>query len=169
MSSIWNFRVTHAVNMNERARSWLARWQLTCASSHGCAVLYHSGTSPNASPKSLHSDKNRKKDHSPARSSNLVPVSQPVGEALSSARLTESMESPSRQALSASLSMSVTTAVAEVQPALASAAAQMSDKPPASGTTGYLRLGAIEKYYVFGDLSVREKDWRSRAHGAKAT
>jgi hypothetical protein len=133
VSSFWNYRIAHAVNMNDCARSWHARRQLTCASSHGCAFLCNSGTSPNASPQSLHSDKSRKKDHSPARSSNLVPVSQPVGEALSSARRTESMESPSRQALSASLSMSVTTAVAEVQPALVSAAAQVPDKPLASG------------------------------------
>ena len=37
-------------------------------------------------------------------------------------------------------------------------------------TVGYLSFGPIEKnIYVFCDLSVREKDWRSRARGAKAT
>jgi hypothetical protein len=37
-------------------------------------------------------------------------------------------------------------------------------------TAGCLRFGPIDKiFYVFGDLSVREKDWRSRARGAKAT
>ena len=38
-------------------------------------------------------------------------------------------------------------------------------------TVGYLSFGPIEKYKknVFCDLSVREKDWRSRARGAKAT
>jgi hypothetical protein len=34
---------------------------------------------------------------------------------------------------------------------------------------GYLSFGPIEKHYVFCDLSVREKDWRSRARGAQAT
>ena len=37
------------------------------------------------------------------------------------------------------------------------------------GTAGYLRFGPIEKYimkkyYVFCDLSVREKDWRAESH-----
>ncbi len=36
-------------------------------------------------------------------------------------------------------------------------------------TVEYLSSGPIEKYYVFCDLSVREKDWRSRARRAKAT
>ncbi len=36
-------------------------------------------------------------------------------------------------------------------------------------TVGYLSFGPIEKQYVFCDVSVREKDWRSRARGAKAT
>ncbi len=36
-------------------------------------------------------------------------------------------------------------------------------------TMGYLRFGPIEEYYVFCDLSVRKKDWRNRARGAKAT
>ena len=37
-------------------------------------------------------------------------------------------------------------------------------------TVGYLSFGPIEKMYnVFCDLSVREKDWRSRARGVKAT
>ena len=36
-------------------------------------------------------------------------------------------------------------------------------------TVGYLSFGPIEKYIMFCDLSVREKDWCSRACGAKAT
>jgi hypothetical protein len=36
-------------------------------------------------------------------------------------------------------------------------------------TLGNLSFGSIEKYYVFCDLSVREKDWHSRARGAKAS
>ncbi len=41
---------------------------------------------------------------------------------------------------------------------------------PNSNTAGYLSFGPIvKKDYVFCDVSVREKDWRSRARGAKAT
>jgi hypothetical protein len=38
-----------------------------------------------------------------------------------------------------------------------------------SCTAGYLSFGPIEEYYEFCNLCVREKDWCSRACGAKAT
>ena len=40
---------------------------------------------------------------------------------------------------------------------------------PAPGTVGCLSFGPIEKILCFCDVSVREKDWRSRARGVQAT
>ncbi len=46
-------------------------------------------------------------------------------------------------------------------------AAHTSLRCDAHVTVGYLSFGPIENIYVFCDLSVREKDWRSRAQDAE--